>query len=117
MEQIRKLFEMHSPQGAHHYTLFCTDSPPLRWTPRAKKRLSRELEEQGEDKRYIGEHHGIEYRRFEERDLETALGPEPERKSTVAYVCGPPPMTDWAVDVLRSSEGMEEKRVLCEKWW
>ena len=47
----------------------------------------------------------------------TALGPEAERENTVAYVCGPPSMTDWAVSVLSRSEGMEDKRVLCEKWW
>lgn len=69
-----------------------------------------------------GEHHArdhqnIEFRRFQEKDLETALGPVAERESVVAYVCGPPPMTDWAVDVLGKAEGMDERRVLCEKWW
>ncbi|KAK4694762.1 hypothetical protein P7C71_g2871, partial [Lecanoromycetidae sp. Uapishka_2] len=59
----------------------------------------------------------VEFRRFKERDLELALGPVDERKGTVAYVCGPPAMTDWAVGVLRGAEGMAEKRVLCEKWW
>ena len=67
--------------------------------------------------RFIGEHQNIEYRRFVNQDLEAALGPGAERKGVVAYVCGPPAMTDWAVGVLRRSEGMEEKRVLCEKWW
>ena len=66
---------------------------------------------------YIGEHQTIEFRRFEEKDLEIALGPVAERGSIVAYVCGPPKMTDWAVDVLKRSEGMKQERVLCEKWW
>lgn len=59
----------------------------------------------------------IEYRRLDERDLEIALGPVDKRKGIVAYVCGPPAMTDWAVRVLRESEGMKEQQVLCEKWW
>ena len=66
---------------------------------------------------YVGEHQSIEFRRFVEKDLETALGPVAERKNTVAYVCGPPTMTDWAVDVLKQSAGMDQERVLCEKWW
>ena len=46
-----------------------------------------------------------------------AIGLVDGRKGVVAYVCGPPPLTDWAVDVLRGAEGMEKERVLCEKWW
>lgn len=46
-----------------------------------------------------------------------AISPLEERKGTVAYVCGVPGMTDEFVEVLREAEGMEEKRVLCEKWW
>ena len=72
---------------------------------------------QNRDMLFVGEHHNINYRRFVKQDLEAALGPEVGRKNTVAYVCGPPAMTDWAVAVLERSEGMEEKRVLCEKWW
>lgn len=55
--------------------------------------------------------------RFREEDLINAIGPVFGRKNVVAYVCGPPPLTDWAVDVLRGAEGMEKERVLCEKWW
>lgn len=68
------------------------------------------------DTDYIG-NSNIEFRLFEQQDLEIALGPVEERKGIVAYVCGPPAMTDWAVSVLRRSKGMEEERVLCEKWW
>ncbi|KAL8942593.1 MAG: hypothetical protein Q9216_001575 [Gyalolechia sp. 2 TL-2023] len=46
-----------------------------------------------------------------------AISPVEERKGTVAYVCGVPSMTDDFVAVLRGAEGMEESRVLCEKWW
>ena len=66
---------------------------------------------------YLGERYNVEYRRFEGSDLRAALGPIAERENVVAYVCGPPLMTDWAVDVLEKSIGMEKKRVLCEKWW
>ncbi len=59
----------------------------------------------------------VELRRFEQRDLEVALGPVKERNGIVAYVCGPPAMTDWAVGVLREAKEMQAERVLCEKWW
>ena len=73
--------------------------------------------ERREDELYVGEHQSIEYRRFDRTDLVVALGPQEKREDVVAYVCGPPSMTDWAVDVLKGSIGMDEKRVLCEKWW
>ena len=60
------------------------------------------------------EHKG---RRIEHRDLMECLGPEEGRRNTVAYVCGPPKMTDEFVEVFGKATGMEEKRVLCEKWW
>lgn len=46
-----------------------------------------------------------------------ALGEPGERTGVVAYVCGPAGMTDEVVGALRRADGMEEKRVLCEKWW
>ena len=81
------------------------------------RKRSRVSLDQRKDKLYVGEHQTIEYRRFDAEDLRAALGPIEEREKVVAYVCGPPPMTDWAVNVLRESIGMDEKRVLCEKWW
>ncbi|KAL9128998.1 MAG: hypothetical protein Q9217_002432 [Psora testacea] len=48
--------------------------------------------------------------------LEEALGPVEEREGVLAYVCGPPGMTDWAVAKLKGAEGMKAERVLCEKW-
>ncbi len=59
----------------------------------------------------------IQRRRFLQEDLIAALGDVQERKCTVAYVCGPPGLTDKVVGLLREAEGMEEQRVLCEKWW
>jgi ferredoxin-NADP reductase len=56
-------------------------------------------------------------RRIEYGDLLDCLGPEEERKKMVVYVCGPPTMTDEFVDVLGKALGMEDRRVLCEKWW
>lgn len=51
------------------------------------------------------------------RDALDALGPRVDRKNTVAYICGPPKMTDVFVERLSTAEGMDPKRVLCEKWW
>jgi ferredoxin-NADP reductase len=58
-----------------------------------------------------------EYRRITHTDLLEALGPVPGRKDTIAYVCGPPKMTDDFVEMLSRAEGMDSRRVLCEKWW
>jgi NAD(P)H-flavin reductase len=56
--------------------------------------------------------------RIAKQDLETALGEDRGvREATVAYVCGPPAMTDQFVEVLASLDGMTKERVLCEKWW
>ena len=55
--------------------------------------------------------------RIKESDLLEAIGPEEGRERCVVYVCGVPGMTDDFVDVLRSQRGMDESRVLCEKWW
>lgn len=56
-------------------------------------------------------------RRITFSDLKEALGPKAGRKHTVAYVCGPPKMTDEFVEILRGEDGMDPRRVLCEKWW
>jgi NAD(P)H-flavin reductase len=51
-------------------------------------------------------------------DLEAALGKDRGvRQATLAYVCGPPAMTDQFVDFLSSRDGMDKRKVLCEKWW
>lgn len=65
----------------------------------------------------IGLPEGVTCGRITEAALEAALGKENDREQTVCYVCGPPRMTDSFVDYLRSQKGMDENRVLCEKWW
>lgn len=117
MERIHNLFTKDLPQRRHHYTVFCTNISTLHPTNHTGYKLVRVTQERSKDLQYVGEHQSIEFRRFVEKDLETALGPVAERKNTVAYVCGPPTMTDWAVDVLKQSAGMDQERVLCEKWW
>lgn len=64
-------------------------------------------------------------RRIEDHDLVKAIdgykpsvfGAEHDRKTTVAYVCGPPKFTDEVTAFLAEQEGMSADRVLCEKWW
>ena len=66
------------------------------------------------------EHKGVVKRRkgrIQHEDLFDALGPQDQRKNTVVYVCGVPGMTDEFVDLLKDAPGMDERRVLCEKWW
>ncbi len=57
------------------------------------------------------------YRRITPTDLLEALGPVAGRKGTLAYVCGPPKMTDDSVEILSRADGMDSRRVICEKWW
>ena len=57
------------------------------------------------------------HRRFEPQDLIDRLPGQEKRGGTVAYVCGPPRMTDEVVGFLRGLEGLSEEQVLCEKWW
>ena len=56
-------------------------------------------------------------RRIEAGDLWEALGPVEERGDTVVYICGLPNMTDDMVKAAKEAEGMDERHVLCEKWW
>ena len=62
-------------------------------------------------------HETVRLRRFTKTDLLVALGRIEDGGNTVAYVCGPPTMTDWAVEVLKTADNMREENVLCEKWW
>ena len=56
-------------------------------------------------------------RRIGKKDLWDVLGPVEERKGTVAYICGVAGMTDEFVEAAKEAEGMDERHVLCEKWW
>lgn len=71
----------------------------------------------GEDYKILGANQVVHQRRVTHKDLIQALGPVWERHGVVAYVCGPSGMTDEFIKVIGSQEGMEERRVLCEKWW
>ncbi len=55
--------------------------------------------------------------RITHQDLADALGRETEGGNGVIYVCGPPIMTDDFVQESKNAPGMDERRVLCEKWW
>jgi hypothetical protein len=59
----------------------------------------------------------IHQRRISHEDLEQAVGPVDSRAGVVVYVCGPAKMTDEYVEVLQRMEGMNEERVLFERWW
>jgi NAD(P)H-flavin reductase len=85
---------------AYRYALFDT----------SKREPSKEDEERGNCTVRYG-------KRITHEDLLQALGPENQRKDTVVYVCGLPTMTDEFVALLQKAPGMEERRVLCEKWW
>lgn len=76
------------------------------------KNVTHESEEQS-----VPENMQLRRRRITPDDLMEALGPEEKRENTLVYVCGLPAMTDDYVKLLRDAPGMEEKRVLCEKWW
>ncbi|KAL2179053.1 uncharacterized protein P884DRAFT_276137 [Thermothelomyces heterothallicus CBS 202.75] len=56
-------------------------------------------------------------KRMTVRDVQEAVGKN--KGATVIYICGVPRMTDDFVEALVSPEGfgMDQKRVLFEKWW
>lgn len=56
-------------------------------------------------------------RRMNSSDLIAAIGPGEEGSKVVAYVCGPPILTDWAVKVLQQADGIDPTKVFHEKWW
>ena len=60
---------------------------------------------------------GFKGRRIGKEDLWRALGKVEDRKGTVAYICGVPGMTDEFVEAAKNAEAMDERHVLCEKWW
>ncbi|KAK0101382.1 hypothetical protein ONS95_006557 [Cadophora gregata] len=59
----------------------------------------------------------VKRRRIDEGDLQDALSDVGNREGTVVYVCGVPEMTDRFVELAGKAEGMDERRVLSEKWW
>lgn len=59
----------------------------------------------------------FEPRRLLESDVIELLGVPTRRAELLCYICGPPPMTDYLVDMVRREEGILSGQVLCEKWW
>ncbi|OJJ49324.1 hypothetical protein ASPZODRAFT_150220 [Penicilliopsis zonata CBS 506.65] len=59
----------------------------------------------------------IHHRRVSEADLRRVVSREGSVRAmdTVCYVCGPPAMTDGCVASLE--QWLDERRVICEKWW
>lgn len=55
--------------------------------------------------------------RIDDSALRSAVGNEKEARATVFYVCGPPDMTDSMVKFIKDQPAVNEKHVLCEKWW
>ena len=56
-------------------------------------------------------------RRMSSSDLIAAIEPGEEGSETVAYVCGPPILTDWAVKELQQADGIDPTRIFHENWW
>jgi NAD(P)H-flavin reductase len=65
----------------------------------------------------VGGDHGQVFsnKRVTREDLRDMLDGDVDE--TVAYVCGPPDMTDDLVLFLQEEICMPKDRVLCEKWW
>jgi NAD(P)H-flavin reductase len=99
LKKVAKRWEGHRDVD-YRYTLFDTSESKGR----------REDEEDGNCRFRYG-------KRISQEDLFAALGPEDGRRNTVVYVCGLPTMTDEFVALLQKAPGMQERRVLCEKWW
>lgn len=57
----------------------------------------------------------FEHRRLNHEDIQSII--HPEKENDVAYICGPPPLTDEYVAFLLDKVGMTTDRVLYEKWW
>jgi len=110
-DRIRRLISAN-PSAERTLDLYLTGSPS---SSAGEKGVVREDTLGGEETG--GEAVSIRHRRITYEDLIAALGPIEQRRGVVAYVCGPARMTDEFVDVLRGAEGMNEERVLCEKWW
>ena len=109
-DRLRKIFGQFAKPD-HQLTLFQTSAS----SDKGNGLAATHVQEQGI--RQAIENVFLKNVRMSERDMEIALGPVNRRADVLAYVCGPPKMTDWAVAYLRAAEGMKSEQVLCEKWW
>ena len=129
LERLRSLFSSKPflqgsyDQNPYRFALFFT--PPV--DPEAREARSEASEDLREIVKQQGNERGrirstgipMETRRIADDDLLSLVKEmnDRERRGIVAYVCGPPSMTDRAVRTLRSIRGVVGERVLCEKWW
>ena len=109
-DRLRKIFSQ-SAKPDHQLTLFRTGAT----SDKENRLVATHAQEQGIPQ--AAENVFLKDMRMSEEDMEIALGPVNRRAEVLAYVCGPPVMTDWAVANLRAAEGMKSEQVLCEKWW
>lgn len=129
LERLRSLFASRpfsqgpDGQNAYRFTLFLTSSmdSKVKETPlealESQERITKQHTNKEAHIHLVGV--PLEHRRVVDADLLDSVKDmtEQERKGIVAYVCGPPSMTDWAVGTLRKIPGVVGERVLCEKWW
>ena len=119
-KQFRSDSEDHKP-----YKLSVFLTPPVqsnhtaRWPENLRYQEEVAKQQASERARITSIGAQLETRRINQLDLLDSVETldRQERKGMVAYVCGPPSMTDWAVSVLRKASGVVGERVLCEKWW
>ncbi|KAK5050409.1 hypothetical protein LTR84_003690 [Exophiala bonariae] len=98
LKSIAENWNTHQQQVDYQYAFFETSEPSSVGAPKPGNMA-------------------VHSRRISQNDLLEALGSEDGRANTVVYVCGLPTMTDQYVELLKNAPGMDEKRVLCEKWW
>jgi NAD(P)H-flavin reductase len=88
-----------------------------KWSRRMHVRLFMTGDLAGDEFKELNESSGeVKTRRVMKYDLRKILGDD-GLENTVAYICGPPQMTDEFVAYLTDEMKMPEERVLCEKWW
>lgn len=109
-DRLQKIFGQSAGPG-HQLTLFQTAPPSDKGYGLVVSQA------QGQGIQQATENFLLKNVRMSEEDMEIALGPINRRGEVLAYVCGPPVMTDWAIANLRAAEGMKSEQVLCEKWW
>lgn len=117
--RVRVLYASKREEGGHILFERRLESIARRWEAVDGVDLQLAFWETGEAPRDESDDGVVKRRkgRITHDDLMEALGPEDQRVNTVVYVCGVPDMTDDFVEVLRHAKGMDERRVLCEKWW
>lgn len=116
-EQVDFMYSTKAPELTLRYEqiLFLSDLVRIvsRWMPRVRLHLF--ITGQLSEQRTVGRFPAFTNGRLKKENLEAVLRDAPE--VTVAYVCGPPNMTDELVSFFQDDMGIPKERVLCEKWW